>query len=632
MTLDTIGSITPTFGINFRNQWGRNFGYKGNDYGFTPQGHNVLCANNNFIYTSTGDSVQKRDIANGLTVASVAIPGGGVSIQSEQGLTGLLPKNGGIALDDCGNVYIGSQTGVYKLDANLNFLNSASTQGAVYALAVNNNGEVAASGAGFVASFNMSACSPYLSPPFNVTPSPANVTCNGLCNGNAAVTATNGVQPYTYLWSNGDTSASVTGLCMGSYRVTVTDGSGSSASTTVNIGLTPFALTDSIINTPCGSNTGAIGILSLTGVFPYTISWNNGASSSSIFGLTPGIYSVVITDAEGCVLVDSFSVLGTGNSPITINANNQVICDYDSAQICAPAGYAIYQWSNGERTQCITTNAANSYSTTVIDNVNCIAVSNLLTISVLTGPTVTASLSGNILTANVIGQAISYQWYRNDTLIPGANANTLTASLAGNYKVSATGTNGCAGVSPSVYFTPCTAYFVLFPDLNTPHNWFAVNQATGTQPMTYTWSWGDGTTSTGAFPSHTYASAGNYDICLSISDATGCSNTFCDSSVYLYKTDNMVTVNVVSETPNGIQESSIPSGIYLFPNPGSNELNIRFRGLQAERVRLFSVNGQLISDISYPADNRIDVNNLPKGVYVVEVKIWDTTTRLKWTK
>ncbi|MCW5908631.1 MAG: T9SS type A sorting domain-containing protein [Chitinophagales bacterium] len=628
LTTDTIGGATPAFGITFRTKHGRAFAYKGPDFGFTPQGQNIICANAYYIYNSTGDSIVKRDINTGSILMGDKISGGGVGTVG----IGIAPKNGGIAIDNCGNVYVGSQTAVYKYDGNLNVIDSAATPGAVYALAVSKNGEVAASGAGFVAVINMSACGQYLSPPFNLTVNNTNTTCAGMCNGSATAVTANGTAPFSYIWSNGATSATISGLCPGSYYVTVTDAGGSSMVAGTNILLSPFALTDSVLHTTCGGNTGAVGIVSLTGVAPYTFLWSNGAVTSSIIGVSPGLYSVTVTDAIGCVLTKNFTVLGSGNSPVTITSSHITICEYDSALLCAPAGYLAYQWSNGASTACFVTNVDNVYSVTVTDANYCTASSNSIPLWVVAGPPVSITVSGNVLTATTVGQAVAYQWYRNNSLINFATGSTYTAQLQGYYTVAVTGTNGCVRVSSPVYFSPCTAHFVLFPDLNTPHNWFAVNQATGAAPISYLWSWGDGATSAGAFPTHTYDTAGYYNICLSITDANGCSATYCDSSVYLYKTENAVTVNVVSQLPGNIKEADDAGEMFLFPNPAGDVLNIRYRGLQAERVRLFNINGQLLKEIAQPADNRIAVHELPAGVYVAELKIESSTVRLKWSK
>lgn len=117
----------------------------------------------------------------------------------------------------------------------------------------------------------------------------------------------------------------------------------------------------------------------------------------------------------------------------------------------------------------------------------------------------------------------------------------------------------------------CSAYFTISPD-TAPGYWIGHNLAEGVQPLTYIWNWGDGSsTSTGPTPSHTYASPGYYNICLSITDATGCSATYCDSSTYLFRgssSSSIVTVNFVVGSTVGLFENSlVENSISVHPNP-----------------------------------------------------------------
>ncbi len=114
--------------------------------------------------------------------------------------------------------------------------------------------------------------------------------------------------PYTYLWSNSATTASITGVGSGTYTVTVTDNNG--ASSTANGTITePNILTiglnnDSLIS--CfNANSGVITTTLFGGTSPYTYDWSNGATTASISGISKGMYSVTVTDANGCTIEDS---------------------------------------------------------------------------------------------------------------------------------------------------------------------------------------------------------------------------------------------------------------------------------------------------------------------------------------
>jgi len=129
-----------------------------------------------------------------------------------------------------------------------------------------------------------------------------NVNCFGAATGSATVVTTGGTSPYTYLWSNGATSATVNGLTAGNYTVSVTAATGCSVNASVSITQPATALSSSVVVTPATTPTtpnGAIN-LSVSGGTPgYLYFWNTGATTQDISGLLPGTYSVSISDSNG---------------------------------------------------------------------------------------------------------------------------------------------------------------------------------------------------------------------------------------------------------------------------------------------------------------------------------------------
>ena len=163
--------------------------------------------------------------------------------------------------------------------------------------------------------------------------------------------------------------------------------------------------------------------------------------------------------------------------------------------------------------------------------------------------------------------------------------------------------------------------------------YYAVNQCSGVQPMVYTWSWGDGSTSTGANPSHTYAASGYYTICVSITDATGCTSTYCDSSNYLMRTDAMVTVNVVGGM-NGIQNISELSDVNLYPNPANESVTVSFNSNGNSTVSLLDYTGRTIlsKNITGASKNfseSFSVSSVADGLYFIKVECGNTSKLLK---
>lgn len=125
------------------------------------------------------------------------------------------------------------------------------------------------------------------------------ISCNGNCNGELTAMATCGFPPYSYLWSNGQTTQTITGLCAGNYSVTVSDSAGSSVA---NLSLSqPSPITLSFVSAdPTVGCNGSITVNPSGGTAPYSYSWTTGDTAQTIFSLCPGAYQVTVTDANGC--------------------------------------------------------------------------------------------------------------------------------------------------------------------------------------------------------------------------------------------------------------------------------------------------------------------------------------------
>jgi hypothetical protein len=133
-----------------------------------------------------------------------------------------------------------------------------------------------------------------------------NVSCNGGSDGSATVNPGGGTPPYNYLWSPaGGSNITATGLTVGTYTVTVTDGNGctitSSATITEPTLLTAFTVVGT--NATCATCTdGSAYVIANGGIPAYTYAWNTSPvqTAFSATGLSPGNYTACVTDANGC--------------------------------------------------------------------------------------------------------------------------------------------------------------------------------------------------------------------------------------------------------------------------------------------------------------------------------------------
>jgi hypothetical protein len=144
------------------------------------------------------------------------------------------------------------------------------------------------------------------------------VSCSGQTNGAATMSASGGVSPYTYSWSNNTTGANLANVAIGTYTCTVSDANGcSSTQTTTITSPQPVALAmASKTDVPCiDSQTGSITLAASGGTSPYNYLWSNSAIGATANGLGLGTYTCTVTDSHGCSKTQSAQIVSTDNVP-----------------------------------------------------------------------------------------------------------------------------------------------------------------------------------------------------------------------------------------------------------------------------------------------------------------------------
>lgn len=211
--------------------------------------------------------------------------------------------------------------------------------------------------------------------------------------------------------------------------------------------LPPIVITGSVTNVLCASDaSGAIQVNVTGGQSPYTYSWNTGSTSSGITGLTPGSYSVTVTDALGSTQNNSFTVTSTSTASLSVSTANSTICQGDSTVLTA-SNAASYLWSTGETTASILVNPSTTqmYSVTATFADGCtlsaqsqVVVNQVPTVSI--SALTTTICEGGSVALNASG-ANSYSWSTNESGAQIAVAPTTNST----YFV--TGTNsGCSAI------------------------------------------------------------------------------------------------------------------------------------------------------------------------------------------
>lgn len=272
--------------------------------------------------------------------------------------------------------------------------------------------------------------------------------CNGMDNGRVEVFANGGTPPYTYAWSTGATGSVVENLGPGMYGYTVTDSRGCQDIGLACIFRSPEPDNIVLTSTPpdCGNTAGGSASATVEGGYdPFTYAWSNGATSANITGLTPGTYTLTITDAGGCTYTSSTTVANGATVNLTVMVQNNGNL---TANPTGGSGTYTYAWSNGETTRtAINYNNGDSYSVTVTDSNGCTATAN----GINTGGTMDCTgnaavevsvqdLLNGSLRANPSGGDGNYSYAWNN----GETTRTATTYQPGDsWRVTVTDGNGC---------------------------------------------------------------------------------------------------------------------------------------------------------------------------------------------
>jgi len=483
-------------------------------------GYNGITVNPNFIYSNRGSTLYKRNIITGAVVATAAIAGGAND------------ANSGVAVDGCGNVYVGSQNAVIKYDSNLTVVSSQATP-AVYDVTIGNLGEIYACGLGFVASLNFNACYPSL---LTATASAINAGC-GSGTGSASVSAVSGgTGPYTYSWNpSGGTNSTATGLSAGTYTVTITDATGCKfANKTVTISGGGGSLTlssNQSINSCFGGSNGTATASSTTGTSPYTYSWNpTGQNTQTATGLSAGTYTVTVQDAAGCSSTIAVTLLQPSAITAGFSASTSVNCfggnnGTATATATGGTGALTFTWNNGQVGANATGLSAGSYTVTANDANGCTQTASIsivqptvLTATVNSSTTVSC-FGGNNGTATAQGgggtAGYTYSWNNGQATI------TATGLSAGTYTATVTDSKGCTQTATITITQPSALSLSTSTTLAAcggSNGTATVSASGGTAGYTYLWAFGSQATSTA-----TGLSGGNY--LVTVTDNKGCTKT-----------------------------------------------------------------------------------------------------------
>lgn len=208
----------------------------------------------------------------------------------------------------------------------------------------------------------------------NITSVITKAVC-GQANGAIDITPTTGTAPYSYLWSNGDTTQDLTNIPPGPYTLTLTDAFGCTRYHSLMVFDTLSIVLDTLKNhTTCGYSDGSIILTPSQGLAPYSFSWSNGTTSSSNTNLPAGTYSVTVTAANGCTKSASY-VINPSPGIIIMASYANAYCDslngVINLTISGNSGSYNAQWNSGAVGTQLTNLAPGNYIVTITDSAGC---------------------------------------------------------------------------------------------------------------------------------------------------------------------------------------------------------------------------------------------------------------------
>jgi hypothetical protein len=466
----------------------------------------------------------------------------------------------------------------------------------------------------------------------NVTMESA-VLCKGLSTGVLMARINGGVRPYTYAWSNGAATETISGLPVGTYSVNVKDKSGVTASGTYTITeptLLQLALTATEVS--CGGESdGTVHSITNGGVMPYSYSWNTGAADADLNGVNGGMYTLHVTDANGCILSSSAFVTAPNALSISAVVNPPVCNGYADGNIdVTVTGGRLpysYQWNTGETIEDLSALKAGDYTLRLTDNSGCLIIDSWslqdpAALKADLGPDRTLCVGQSLPLDAGIPNGTIYNWSSTN----GFTASTAAVTLndAGTYTLLAQDNKGCKATDDIKIEKDAReigADFLVSTQCYTGESVIAVNVS---QPAAERVSWALPKAAKVISQSDnlvelSFNQAGNYELMLTTYRGD------CEATVKR----GVMVVNGVQLPDVNTQHTSLFKQTVLRPNPNNGQfyvdveaaediaVNYRFLDVQRNLV-VYEQKGQLSKDVLTSIS--FNIPGLPAGVYVLLIE------------
>jgi gliding motility-associated-like protein len=403
-----------------------------------------------------------------------------------------------------------------------------------------------------------------------------NILCFGGNNGSTDLTVTGGVEPYNYNWTNSSSSEDLINLIAGEYIVTITDLNNCILMDSITLTQPAAPLSVNFFGQDVRCNNGTDGSIAADvqgGTLPYSYSWSNADTVSTVLNLTAGIYILSIEDYNGCTLLDSFEIFQP--DPLTLNEIiTPVTChglSDGSVDVSPTGGTAPYNftWFNSDfalavQTEDLTNWPADLYQVEITDSNGCfyemffeIEQPEPLIITYTATVATCSGFSDADILVNITGGNPAYTTNWSN----GATTEDLLDVAAGSYQLVVVDTKGCTDSIQTTITEPLPVTMTFEVTGVT-----CIDQADGTALADasggnggYYYLWSNGV-------DISYAdSLANQYYSLLVTDVLGCTGL---DSVMIPKSDSPCITPVNAFSPNGdnYNDTWIIDNMYLYPD------------------------------------------------------------------
>jgi len=264
---------------------------------------------------------------------------------------------------------------------------------------------------------------------------------NTVCTGESSTLTASPGNLSSYVWSNGASGPSIDVSTGGNYTLTVTNAAGCSNTASIQVQeFPPPVINISGDQTIC---SGGSALLSADPGYPSYL-WNTSQSSPTIEVFNPGLYTVTVTDANGCEGTDDFQVSALPPPEPTINGPSE-ICPGETGQLEVIETYQNYLWPDGTNTNTFNFSSPGIYTVTVTDFDGCQGTASY-TVGQATQPSPVivgdeTLCPGSIAQLEVVGAYEQYEWSS------GGTTPSISVAVPGTYTVTVANAAGCSGTN-----------------------------------------------------------------------------------------------------------------------------------------------------------------------------------------